>query len=184
MEQSVQTVVKDSHDAEASAVVGPTFPQCSTGGSPKEEPVFRCGGYVEADGKHLAREWLSTPVKVTFYKKGKDFENVPIPISFKQFYEDPELYGFTEDKKERVIRELKSRPGGNDIRMSSKQKKSSSTQLAHPFPNYVNDHHIKFTPGDKRFHRNVHSIGFKDRGATFTSFSTSRKTDKQPTSVV
>ncbi|KAI7941100.1 hypothetical protein MJO28_013385, partial [Puccinia striiformis f. sp. tritici] len=168
LKQSVQTVVKDSHDAEASAgqwrhfsnlwlnpissqfhlfnnpiwslfkVVGLTFPQCLTGGSPKEDPVFRCGGYVEAD----------------------------------------EFYGFTEDKKERVIRELKSRPGGNEI-----IRMNCSPQLAHPFPNYVNDHHVKFTPGDKRFHRNVHSIGFKDRGAALTSFSTSRKTDKQPTLV-
>ncbi|KNE88887.1 hypothetical protein PSTG_17667, partial [Puccinia striiformis f. sp. tritici PST-78] len=71
---------------------------------------------------------------VSFYEKGKDFENIQISVSFKQFYDNPgksffdqqsielpetdlifpgdeELYGFTEDEKERVIAELKSRPG-------------------------------------------------------------------------
>ncbi|KAI7941095.1 hypothetical protein MJO28_013380 [Puccinia striiformis f. sp. tritici] len=118
--QSGQTVVKDSHDAEASAVVGPTAPPSLTGGSPGEEPLLKCVGHVEADGKHFAREWLSTPVKVTFYEKGINFENVPISISFTQFCEDPELYGFTEDQKEKVITELKSRPGGNQIIRTSK----------------------------------------------------------------
>ncbi|POW19908.1 hypothetical protein PSHT_04049 [Puccinia striiformis] len=152
--QSGQTVVKDSHDAEASA------------------------GHVEADGKHFAREWLSTPVKVTFYEKGINFENVPTSISFTQFCEDPELYGFTEDQKEKVITELKSRPGGNQIIRTSKGEGEGSTQSAHPSPYHINDQQVPYTPGDKRFHKHVHSIGFKDRGVTFTTFSTSHQ-DRQ-----
>ncbi|KNE89309.1 hypothetical protein PSTG_17230 [Puccinia striiformis f. sp. tritici PST-78] len=181
--QSGQTVVKDSHDAEASAVVKPTVPQTSTGGSPGQEPLLKCVGHVEADAKHFAREWLSTPVKVTFYEKGINFENVPTSISFTQFCEDPELYGFTEDEKEKVITELMARPGGNEIIRMSKGEGEGSTQSAHPSPYHINDQQVVYTPGDKRFHKNVHSIGFKDRGVTFTTFSTSHKTDKQPISV-
>ncbi|KAH9444591.1 hypothetical protein Pst134EB_024852 [Puccinia striiformis f. sp. tritici] len=132
--QSGQTVVKDSHDAEASAVVKPTVPQTSTGGSPGQEPLLKCVGHVEADAKHFAREWLSTPVKVTFYEKGINFENVPTSISFTQFCEDPELYGFTEDEKEKVITELMARPGGNEIIRMSKGEGGELATVKIDFP--------------------------------------------------